>query len=745
MADTLDLPILSSAAVIELIGGYAIIRQLGAGGAADVYACRDYDLGRDVAVKVLREDSLVNDVEVERFRREGRVLAKIDSPHVVRVLQVGVHNKVPYLVMELLEGKDAETTLKERGPFELTRALDVAKQVALGLATAHDAGVLHRDVKPSNILLTEGGVKLTDFGLAAPVDGSAALTQVGSIPGTAAFMPPERIRGQRDDARSDIYALGCTLYTLVAGRPPFDGEAPIAVIAAHLNDAPPRLGVRDVVADLVDEMLAKEPARRPQSAAVVAQRIATILGQGRPSGRDALLNEIEENLAPPTGPPAPALVVGDRSAVSADEPTDASVPAPPPPAVATAEARPASAAPLATGIAGSLARMGLAEVLQALEHAAATACIELRSTDGETGSVAVESGRLVYARAGHTDGRDAFFTLMRWRSGNFQVHYDRQAPKRNLDAALQAMLLEAFRRLHEGPASPPEPAPGTAAPPAPPRRSTGAAPRVDVQQLRARAIEVADACRRRAAPFVAAVRARWDQATKRQRLLAAGGAMAAGLALVVAAAWEDEPVVDENGVTVDRRVERVAAGEAREVLHEIERLPPADRRPADELLRGHALAALHDSDAALEAYSKAVKAGAVDDGVLAFLLRAINVHPADGAIEALRAWPNDDVVPRLEQLVAEGDWWERHHALVVLEQRKQADGVDITALGVRDLKTGPSCAKRRHGLTMLRDAGRGQGALRAIDEAQRRSGNNCISWLDINEARSAVSRRGQRR
>src|SRR5690606_23959380 len=193
---------------------------IGHGGAGRVFAARDEALGRTVAIKVLHPQVANDPKNVERFLREARAMATISSPHVASIYQVGQHRKVPFIVMEYLEGQNLEQRLQKDGRIPVAEALTYVRDCGLALKAADAAGLVHRDVKPANILVIDGRAKLTDFGTARPVDGSADMTVEGQIAGTATFMAPERVTGKGDDKRADIYSLGATLYCLIAGEPP---------------------------------------------------------------------------------------------------------------------------------------------------------------------------------------------------------------------------------------------------------------------------------------------------------------------------------------------------------------------------------------------------------------------------------------------------------------------------------------------------------------------------------------------
>lgn len=252
------------------IGPYAVVRPLGEGGMGRVFACRDASLDREVAIKILRADVAKDPEMSQRFLREARSMAKVTSPHVVTVHQVGEDEHVgPYLVMELVDGSDVGKEIGERG-MELFAAVSILRQAALGLKAAADAGLVHRDVKPENLFRTTAAIKVADFGLARPLDGSAKLTQEGMIVGTPHYMAPELGRGGEATGASDMYALGATFYELLAGNPPFAKGSAVEVLAAHLLEPIPNILERRpdlpaAMVQLIERMLAKEPADRVAS------------------------------------------------------------------------------------------------------------------------------------------------------------------------------------------------------------------------------------------------------------------------------------------------------------------------------------------------------------------------------------------------------------------------------------------------------------------------------------------------
>ena len=266
----------------SLADRYVIERELGAGGMATVYLARDLRHDRSVAIKVLRGDL---PVDVQRFHREIRVLANLRHPFILPLHDSGEAAGELYFVMPYIDGESLRARLVREGRLPVEQALEVARQIADALQTAHDQGVIHRDVKPENILLTRSGhALLADFGIARATAGAGpadAMTQAGLTIGTVAYMSPEQALGERDlDARSDLYALGCVLYEMLVGAPPFTGPTPMSVLSKHLTAAPPdplvaRPDIPAAVSTAISRTLAKEPGDRPSSAREFASALAT--------------------------------------------------------------------------------------------------------------------------------------------------------------------------------------------------------------------------------------------------------------------------------------------------------------------------------------------------------------------------------------------------------------------------------------------------------------------------------------
>jgi Protein kinase domain len=269
----------SSPAAIGPGGRIRLVKQLGRGAMGTVHLGEDMVLGRRVAVKELAGPLATVPEVRERFRREARALARISSPRVVQVFDLYEEGDRQFLSMELCEGDSLAARLRKTGGLSAREAARLGAQIAEALASAHGRGVIHRDLKPANVLFSGDDIKVADFGLARM--GDSAMTQEGAVMGTPSYMAPEQTRGAAVDARADLYALGCVLFEMLSGKPPYSGAVQ-EVLLAHASPAPPpaldgaRIGAPGELCALVSRLLAKDPAARPSAAKEVAEALHAI-------------------------------------------------------------------------------------------------------------------------------------------------------------------------------------------------------------------------------------------------------------------------------------------------------------------------------------------------------------------------------------------------------------------------------------------------------------------------------------
>jgi eukaryotic-like serine/threonine-protein kinase len=279
----------------EVIAGrFEIVELIGKGGMSSVFKAHDRLLDRSVAIKVLHPQFTEDEEYVERFRREARSVAQLSHPNIVTVIDRGEDSGRQYIVFEYVQGENLKQLLERTGPMSAYEALGMALQMARALSFAHGRGLIHRDVKPQNVLLNaEGQAKMTDFGIARSVDVQG-VTITGTVLGTSEYIAPEQARGQQVDAQTDVYSLGVVLYELLTGSVPYDGDNFVTVALRHVNepvpslleqrpDAPPRLALA------VERAMAKSPDERYESMDELVEELEDCLAELDPSSEDATM------------------------------------------------------------------------------------------------------------------------------------------------------------------------------------------------------------------------------------------------------------------------------------------------------------------------------------------------------------------------------------------------------------------------------------------------------------------------
>ncbi len=772
------------------IGDLLVERVLGEGGMGRVLLCRDDALDRNVAVKTLLPALLNDPVQGPamraRFLREARALAKVRSPNVVTVHAVGDDKDVgPYVVMDLLDGDDVLALIKAGGNFGVDEAVRVAAACCNGLAAAHDAGLLHRDVKPANLFVKKNGdVVLTDFGLAKemPLDtdvkppGSvdvvpaAQLTQQGVVVGTPAYLAPELARGQAPSVASDLYALGATLFHMLTGRPPFEGEAPLDVLTKAVLDAPPRLSslrndAPPHIDDAVARCLQKDPRDRPTNA-LALQALLLTPTTNAPNTSIAstqLLGTFTEPVASPVpllSSPQNSLANPLTSTVETTSPGRVSV-------------KTAALTVMMTDISGYTERTSR----QSREEAARWLSLH----DALLQPVfKAFSGRVV-----KTIG-DAF--LVTFSSPTDAVHCGMAVQDRlsqhNVNAAeadrieVKIALSMGEVRLHKGDIFG-EPVNLAA-------RLEGLAKKGEVLfsdavfatmnqaevKTEARGTHSFKGISREvhvyaAVPDGAAGGAPigllpfGGRALARVRPFSGAGAATSPLQSVVNVAGplaarartqlEQRPravigvVVGVVAVVVvlvllnaDGRRDRIENGEAAVVRAEIEKIPEADRSVDDVVDLALALHKDGERKKAWKLLQKPIAAGLDDDDVTDVALEDLADKDDAGAVDALAAL-KDDKSDDVRGLL-DGPYWTRHHALDVLEQKKVATDDERADVGFKDVEE-EDCGQRRMGLWLLKRAGRGPRALSAVKALGSNMPANLCMMLEVRGAEDAIAKR----
>lgn len=445
----------------QQVGAYPVVRFLGDGASASVYACSAPSLssggdGGEVVVKVLRPELLRPAARRDRLLHDVGKLRNIPSPYVGAFLDVGEDAGEIFVVRELLAGEDLQARLLRDGRVPVKEALRYARDATKGLRAAFAAGVAHGDVRPKNLVVDGRRLKITDFSMALPVgalsvDGEG---RQGLLSTTAAYVAPEVIRaggavsdGSDGDlaaaAAADFYALGCTLFALLTGRPPFALETVRELLQAHQTETPPSLLALlpqspPTLLNLMDALLAKDPAARPARHDDVVALI------------EAALDDVVASVATPVSPgasPGVAAPAQPRRRIEASA-TPAPVPFDDPFAAPPSNQNIVMGAP--TGVVGALKQMNVVEIVQSLELGRKTAVVEVNPVGGGKGVIACRGGKVVYAECGEARGEAGFYALIGHTEGYFRIHYGDVPFEANISAPTQFLMLEALRRIDEG-------------------------------------------------------------------------------------------------------------------------------------------------------------------------------------------------------------------------------------------------------------------------------------------------------
>ncbi len=758
---------------LEKVGDYPVLRVLGEGAMGTVYACRDESLGRDVAIKVLHQ-SVAKDPEMSaRFLREARAMAQVQSPHVVTVFQVGEGARGPFVVMELLDGHD----LSQRdGPLSERDALGHVLDAARGLAAAHESGHVHRDVKPANLVLTKGGVKLTDFGLARPVDGSADLTQAGLVVGTPHYIAPEVARGLEAAAQSDMYSLGATLYELLTDRPPYDGDAPMDVVSQHLTSSVPdikkdRPTVSLPVKLLVERMLAKSPDDRFATYDALIERLDAVRRDPAVAGPDLSSDE-------------PSRPSGASPAAPGHQPTQAwgSLPAEfdaPPSDNLSGVSQKAPASPRLSGSFSSVKTANLTVMFTDIAGYSERTAHQSREEADHwlelhdallPPVIRVFRGRLIKTigdafLATFTSPTDAVLCGMAIQD---RLHlYNKNAPERErIDVRVTLSAGEV--RLRKGDifgeavniasrlldmAQPGEvlfsdavfATMNTAEVPI---ESRGHHPLKGIQRevgiYGVGQDEVHDL------PFaglgLSLLPRSMKKGTVRPRVTTkvyrvASNVFPARRMMMFALALLLLVVTGVGGALLytryagDERLRRIDAGEPLAVIKEIDAIPERQRTAQDHLLKGHAHFAVAQKEKAMAAYLRCAElGGTLDARAVENAFTALEGEDPGGAEKVIAALRTEGLYDRVVELTQTGGWWPRHHALTVLDLREEGRDADVERVGLRDLLEAKSCKRRRWGVGLLARAGTTDEVLDALREAQTKATDNKCMQRDLEKA-----------
>lgn len=715
-----DLPAVSP----RKIGEYSVLKVLGEGGMGTVYECRDSALDRCVAVKVLKAEIAAEPEMKARFLREARAMARVSSPHVVAVHAVGESEGAPFIVMERLEGLDLSERLRASGPLSPVELVSVLRDAVAGVAAAAQRGIVHRDVKPANLFVVDGRTKVTDFGLARSMDGSASVTQAGLIVGTPYYMAPELGRGAPASIASDIYALGATAFELLTGRPPFTGATPVQVLAAHLTQPVPRVldacpNAGPALASIIERMLAKDPVSRfgdyaeldsalraletgeqlanvSQGAARLAQRAAASLSQPAP---DTLAS-----LAPQ--PTNPALrVSGPQVSIKTR-----------------------SLAVMMTDIAGYTERTGqqsreesarwlalhedlLRPILLAfggtlIKNIGDALLVTFDSpTDAVLCGTAIQDRLFLHNR--EASAGDRIEVRIAISAGEVRLQRgDIYGEPVNLAARLESIGERGEVLITDAVYSTMNTAEVT---------------------LEPRGVQTFKGIQRQVQVYAATPD------------ITPGSLPFGGRAL--ARAQSSRPLADvrrsiTNGlVGLGRRASDVA----RRIGAGFRRLPKKAKIAVSATVAVLLVAIGVVYLAAGPETTRGSTQKSVPASEFAALFEQLDEQDAETAKRRLASFKGSDVDEELKKLTRSGSWWQRHHALAVLEARNVS--IDLERFAIQDLEEGSNCPRRRMGLMLLKRVGASDRALDAVQTASRQLPDNACMIFDSSSAESAIRAR----
>jgi serine/threonine protein kinase len=272
----------------QIFGGCRIIKKIGEGGMGVVYLAHHLALNKSVAIKILPPSFAREEERVKRFIREARFAAQLEHSNIIQIYNIAKHDDFYFIIMQYVEGESLAVKIRKEGKINLTEALKITRDVALALSIAHQKGIVHRDIKPENIMINRNGeIKLMDFGLVRVLDVASQLSQSGDILGTPYYLSPEQAKGGKVDGRADIYALGVTLFYMLSGRRPFDGDSTVSIILKHINEKPPHISefnpeITENIGYLINKMLEKDALNRYQTVEDLIKDINMILAGNSP-------------------------------------------------------------------------------------------------------------------------------------------------------------------------------------------------------------------------------------------------------------------------------------------------------------------------------------------------------------------------------------------------------------------------------------------------------------------------------